>query len=69
MVLSHKKSVRWMNLEPVTQSEASQREEKNIFYINAASLVAQTVKRPPPMQETWVGKNRWRRPWQPTPDS
>ena len=36
-----------------------------------ASLVAQTVKRLPAMQEirvhSWVGKIPWRRKWQPTP--
>ena len=36
-----------------------------------ASLVAQKVKNPPAKQETgfdpWVGKNPWRRAWQPTP--
>ena len=31
-----------------------------------ASLVAQTVKNPPAMQEAWVGKIPWRRAWQPT---
>ena len=31
------------------------------------SLVAQTVKKPPAMQETWVGKIHWRRQWQPIP--
>ena len=31
-----------------------------------ASPVAQTIKNPPAMQETWVGKI-WRRAWQPTP--
>ena len=35
-----------------------------------ASLVAQSVKNPPAMQETWVhlwvGKITWRRAWQPT---
>ena len=25
------------------------------------------VKNPPAVQETWVGKNPWRRAWQPTP--
>ena len=30
-----------------------------------ASLVSQTVKKPPAMQETWVGKIPWRRKWQP----
>ena len=36
-----------------------------------ASLVAQRLKNPPAMQETWVqfwvGKIPWRRAWQPTP--
>ena len=32
-----------------------------------ASLVAQTVKNPPAMQESWVRKIPWRREWQPTP--
>ena len=32
-----------------------------------ASLVAQTVKNLPLMQETWIGKIPWRRAWQPTP--
>ena len=31
-----------------------------------ASLVAQTVKNPPAMQKTWVGKIPWRKAWQPT---
>ena len=31
-----------------------------------ASLVAQTVKDPPAMPETCVGKIPWRRAWQPT---
>ena len=29
--------------------------------------MAQTVKKPPAMQEIWVGKIHWRRQWQPTP--
>ena len=36
---------------------------------NYASLVAQMVKSPPAMQDTWVGKIHWRRKWQPTPVS
>ena len=32
-----------------------------------AFLVAQTVKNPPAMWETWVEKIFWRRAWQPTP--
>ena len=32
-----------------------------------ASLVAQTVKNPPALLVTWVGKILWRRAWQPTP--
>ena len=31
-----------------------------------ASLVAQTVKNPPEMWETWLGKVPWRRAWKPT---
>ena len=30
-------------------------------------MVAQTVKNPPAMRETWVGKIPWRRTWQPIP--
>ena len=37
------------------------------FQYSQASLVAQTVKNPPAMQETWFGKIAWRRAWQPTP--
>ena len=36
---------------------------------NNASLVAQMLKSPPAMQDTWVGKIHWRRKWQPTPVS
>ena len=32
-----------------------------------ASLVAQLIKNPPAMQETWVGKIPWRRERLPTP--
>ena len=31
-----------------------------------ASLVAQMLKNPPAMRETWVGKIPWRTAWQPT---
>ena len=34
--------------------------------VGQAFLVAQTVKHPPTMRETWVGKIPWRRAWQPT---
>ena len=41
------------------------------YQITRASLVAQMVKNPPAMRETWtgswVGKIPWRRAWQPTP--
>ena len=37
------------------------------FQYSWTSLVAQTVKNPCMMQETWVGKIHWRRAWQPTP--
>ena len=38
-------------------------------YLNIveASLVAQSVKNLPAIQETWVGKIPWSRAWQPTP--
>ena len=32
-----------------------------------ASLVAQLIKKPPAMQETWFGKIPWRREWLHTP--
>ena len=35
--------------------------------LTPSSLVAQTVKNLPAMEETWVGKILWRRKWQPTP--
>ena len=35
-------------------------------FLTGAFLVAQVVKDPPVMQETWVGKISWRRKWQPT---
>ena len=42
-----------------------------IFWTPRASLVAQMVKNPPAVQETWFhpwfGKIPWRRKWQPTP--
>ena len=34
---------------------------------DGVSLVAQLIKNPPAMWETWVGKIPWRRAWQPTP--
>jgi len=37
------------------------------FQYSQASLVAQTVKNSPAMQETWFEKIPWRRAWQPTP--
>ena len=39
----------------------------NSLQYSWASLVAQMVKNPPAMWETWVGKIPWRRAWQPTP--
>ena len=44
--------MRWMNLEPIIQSEVSQKEKNN--YRIWASLVAQLVKNLPAMRETWV---------------
>ena len=47
------------------------RENKVRVQRGRASLVAQTVKNPPAMQETWVRflglEDPWRRAWQPTP--
>ena len=37
------------------------------FQYSWASLVAQLVKNPPAMQETWVGRFPWRRERLPTP--
>ena len=37
------------------------------FLYSWASLVAQTVKKLPAVQETWVGKIPWRRERHPTP--
>ena len=52
------------------RSPGSRRDRLPLHY-SWASLVAQTVKNPPAMQETWVGslvgKIPWRRAWQPTP--
>ena len=49
--------MRWMNLEPIIQSEVSQK-EKNNYHI-WASLVAQLVKNLPAMWETWVRSLGW----------
>ena len=38
-----------------------------LFQYSWASLVAQLVKNPPAMQETWIGKIPWRRERLPTP--
>ena len=38
----------------------------SLLYWVGASLVAQTVKNLPEMQETWVGKILWKREWLPT---
>ena len=49
--------MRWMNLEPITQSEVSQKEKTSyhiLIDIHSISLVAQLVKNLPAMQETWV---------------
>ena len=41
--------------------------KSEVLQLLLASLVAQTVKNPPEMQDTWVGKIPWRRAWLPTP--
>ena len=38
----------------------------NVWQQYGASLVAQMVKNPPAMRETWVGKIPWRMAWQPS---
>ena len=38
-----------------------------LFILKRACLVVQTVKNPPALQETWVGKIPWRREWLLTP--
>ena len=40
---------------------------KSVCVALGPSLVAQTVKNLPAVQETWVRKSPWRREWQPTP--
>ena len=53
--------MRWMNLEPIIQSEVSQK-EKGKYHILMhiwASLVAQLIKNPPAMRETSVQSLGW----------
>ena len=45
--------MRWMNLEPIIQSEVSQKEKNKYIYMGQAYLV-QMVKSLPLMQETQV---------------
>ena len=52
--------MRWMNLEPIIQSEVSQKQKNN--YRIWASLVAQLVKNLPAMRETWVPSLGWEDP-------
>ena len=62
--------IRWMNLEPIIQSEVSQK-EKNKYCMLMGSPIAQLVKNPPqcrrPWFDSWVGKIHWRRDRLPTP--
>ena len=52
----------------IPESGRSAREEISYpLQYSWASLVAQLVKNPPAIQETWVGKIPWRREWQSTP--
>ena len=59
-----------MNLEPIIQSEVSQK-EKNKYCMLMGSPIAQLVKNPPqcrrPWFNSWVGKIHWRRDRLPTP--
>ena len=56
--------MRWMNLEPIIQSEVSQK-EKNKYCMLIGCPIAQLVKNPPqcrrPWFDSWVGKIHWRR--------
>ena len=49
--------MKWMKLVPIIQSEVSQKNKRQILYVNTyiwASLVAQVVKNLPAIQETQV---------------
>ena len=48
---------RWINLEPIRQSEVSQKKENSWAF-----LVAQLVKNWSTMQETWVRLLGWEEP-------
>ena len=55
---------KWINLEPIIPSIVSQK-EKNKYHIFThiwACLVAQRLKRLPPMRETWVRSLGWEDP-------
>ena len=49
--------MRWINLEPILQSEVSQKKKNNWAF-----LVAQLVKNRSTMQETWVRSLGWEEP-------
>ena len=54
--------MRWMKLEPIIQSEVSQKEKHQysiLTHIYGSSLVAQMVKHLPTMRETWVRSLGW----------
>ena len=56
--------IEWMNLEPIIQSEVSQK-EKNKYCMLIGCPIAQLVKNPPqcrrPWFDSWVGKIHRRR--------
>ena len=63
ILLSHKRNtfesvlIRWMNLEPIIQSEVSQKEKTSyriLVDIYCTSLLSQLVKNLPAIHETWV---------------
>ena len=63
---------KWTSTEPGWSSLGSKAEDNLASYcLHQASLVAQTVKNPPAVWETWVRSLGWkdplRRAWQPTP--
>ena len=61
----------WMGLESIMLGEIRERQILYDIPYMGASLVAQMVKNPLEMQETWVWslgwKDPWRRAWQPIP--
>ena len=58
-----KRNVAWCNMVGIKVLGSID----SVTTLKGASLIAQTLKNLPAIQETWVGKIPWRRAWQPTP--